>query len=135
MRSAQQAGAAIFLLLQQLAVVAVTQRPEIDAYGRSLSCFMLFDRPGMKLCQHGRFIGFRQPLFCRLQMGIARAAPPDVALGVGRFSFDLGKGFAGTFPRHRHGNAGGFLKFVDHGLAPFFLRCAIHGEIAFGLCR
>jgi hypothetical protein len=80
-----------------------------------------------------RGLGFRKPLFSRLQMG-SPVPPTRHRPWIGRFRLHLGKGFAGTFPRHRHGYAGGLLEFVDHALAPFFLHRAINREIAFGLC-
>jgi hypothetical protein len=68
-------------------------------------------------------------------MGIAGAAPPNVATRVGRLGLNLRVGFARALSGHRNVDAGFTLKFVHHGLAPLFLDRAIDGQRTVGGMR
>ena len=135
MRSAQHCGAASFFCFEKVGVIAKAQRAQINADRALLRRLMLLDGPGMQLRQHGRVIGLRQSFFGGLQMRIAGAAPPDIALGIGRFGLHLGIGLAGTLARHGDSDAGRLLELIDHELAPFLLDRTIDGEVAVGAGR
>lgn len=78
----------------------------------------------MKLGVLRRFIFERQPLFRRLQMRVAGAAPPDVAARIGGSGLELRIDLARRLAGHGDLDAGVLLEGRRHGAAPFLLDAA-----------
>src|SRR5215212_7647995 len=79
----------------------------------------------MQLAHLGRFVDLGQAFLGRLQMRIAGAAEPDVALGVLGLGLELGDGLARTLLGHRDLDAAGLLELVGEQRAPFDLDRAV----------
>ena len=98
------------LLGEQLLVVAEAERAGIDADGAVVRRLGLLDRPVVQLAQHRRPVFLGQAFLGGLQVRVAGAGPPDVALGVGGLGLHLGVGLAGALARHVDGDAGLLLE-------------------------
>src|SRR5207249_1960322 len=123
-------GGRELLLLKQLGVVAEPERAGVDAYGLEARLLGLSPRPVMELVEVGRFVGQGQVLLGGLEMRIARAAEPDIALGVGRFRGDLRERLTRALLCDGDLDAGLALKFGGDRLAPLGLDAAVDVEAA-----
>ena len=119
-------------LLQHVFVVGQAQDADVDADGAVLGRLGLLERPRLQLGQGGRLVFFRIAFGGRLQVGVARAAPPDVRFRVRRFGADLRVGFPRALPDHRHLDLAFRLEAVLHQLAPFHVGRAQHGQAFLG---
>ncbi|MNS64766.1 hypothetical protein D3C72_979050 [compost metagenome] len=95
------------LLGEQLGVVAEAQRARVDAHGLVARLLGLLLGPGMQLRERGRLVFEREPLLGRLQVRVARAAEPDVGLGVVLLGDELGQRLARALERHVDAHARG----------------------------
>ena len=81
--------------LENLGIVAPTERAGIDTDRLVAGTFGLLLGPILQLVKHGRLVFLRQVLGCRLQMRVAGPGPPDIGLRVACFCANLGIGLAG----------------------------------------
>jgi hypothetical protein len=109
---------------QQLGVEAEAHRAQVDAHRAVLCVLGLLARPGVELRQQGRLVFQREPLLGRLQVRVARAAEPDVGLGVVLLGNELRQRFAGAFHAHVDLGAGGARIDGSHHVAPVGLNRA-----------
>ena len=114
---------------QQLRVVAKAQRAQVHAHGAVLGVSRLFLCPGVQLCELGRFVFQRESLLGCLQVRVARAAKPDVGLGVGLFGVELRQRLARALGRHVDLGAGGLGVHRGHQIAPLGLHRADHVDL------
>ena len=118
---------------QQLLVVAKAQRAQVHAHGAVFGVHRLLLRPGVQLREQVRFVFERQALLGRLQVRVARAAKPDVGLGVGLLGVELGQRFARAFGGHVDLGARGLGIHGGHQVAPLGLHRADDVDLALGV--
>jgi len=75
------------------------------------------------------------PFLGRLDVGIARSAPPDIGAWIGGFRPDLRQGLAGALAHHRRLGAGRLLEGGDADAALFLENGAIDGDRRLSLRR
>ncbi len=122
------------LALGQLrGVEAVAERAGVDADGAELGCLGLTHRPVLQVVELRRNVGVGQRLFGRLQVRVAGAAPPHIALRVCGLGLDLCVELARALARHQHLDAGGFFERGGHRPAPLFLHAAIEQQLTLAL--
>src|SRR5262249_59628892 len=121
------------LLGEELRVEAEAERAGVDADRAVLRLLGLARRPVVELAEPRRLVLQREPLLGRLQVWVPGAAPPDVALGVGRLGLDPGVELSGALPGHVDLDAGRLLEGGDHRPAPLLLGRAVEVELALGL--
>ena len=100
---------------------------------RYLRALGLALRPVAQLRQHRRLVWLGDLVVGRLQMRIAGAAEPDVAVRIVLLRAHAGIDLAGAHARHVDLDAGLLLVRVGDGAAPFLIDAAIHHELALGL--
>ena len=128
-RSAQHFGGAA-LLGEELRVVAESESARVDSDGPVLRTASPTHRPFLELAQLRRLVLEGQPLLRGLEMGVASATPPDVALRVRGLGLDLSVVLPGALAGHAHLDAGGALEGGHHRPAPLLLGRAIENEIS-----
>ena len=90
--------------------------------------------PVAQLRQHRQFVGGGDTLVGGLQVRIAGAAEPDVAVRVVLLGPHTGIDLAGTHPGHVDLDAGLLLVCGRDSAAPFLIDATVHHELALCVC-
>ncbi len=106
------------LALEHFLVPAEADRAGVEAAHVVLAHRVLPHRPAVQVGEVIGAVGVQQPQFRRLVVRIARAAPPDVGLRVGRLGAQLRQGLARGLAGLQHLHAGGPGEFLRGQLAP-----------------
>jgi hypothetical protein len=113
--------------LQPIFIGGKTQRADVDAGPEIIGVFVQL--LVAQILEVGRIIGFQHASFFPGHIGVNRAAPPDIELGVVFFGLQASQSFT---RRHAHivdrDIVLGF-ELLLHPLAPLFLRCTQDVEL------